>query len=145
LVIINDFKSYTNNLEILNYCNSLILNKYNRCYIINHPCTNKVRAWQAHPEEGKCFIPIKGKFLISWVEIDDFNHPSKTLKAESLILDSSNKKIVEIPKGFANGLKALEPNSEVIIFSEFSLKDSEKDNIRYDSNLWFNWNKYDHL
>jgi dTDP-4-dehydrorhamnose 3,5-epimerase-like enzyme len=142
-VVISNLDSHINELGVLNYCNSLMLNKYKRFYIINHPNTKAVRAWQAHPLEGKCFIPIKGKFVISWVEIDDFKHPSNTLKAESLILDSGEKKIIEIPKGFANGLKALVPDSEILVFSEFSLEDLSEENIRYDSSLWFNWQQYD--
>ena len=53
------------------------------------------------------------------------------------------KKNIEIPKGYANGLKALEPDSEVMVFSEFSLEDSLLDEIRFHSDLWFNWKEYD--
>ena len=53
------------------------------------------------------------------------------------------KKIIEVPKGYANGLKALESDSEVMVFSELSLEDSSKDIIRYDYEQWFNWKLYD--
>jgi len=86
---------------------------------------------------------VRGKFLVCWVKIDYFDNPSETLKAESLILDASKKRIIEIPKGYANGLKALEPDSEVMVFSEFSLEDSLLDKIRFHSDLWFNWKEYD--
>ena len=142
-VFITDFQKYTNHLGVLNHCNSLILSRYKRIYTILHPKTSNVRAWQGHPNEGKCFIPIRGKFLICWVKIDDFDNPSERLKAKSLILDASKKKIIEIPKGYANGLKALEPDSEVMVFSEFSLDDSLLDEIRFHSDLWFNWKEYD--
>tara|TARA_B110000114_G_C14875833_1_gene310694 strand:+ start:316 stop:657 length:342 start_codon:yes stop_codon:yes gene_type:complete len=112
-------------------------------YTISHPKTTVVRAWQGHPNEGKCFIPTKGKFLLCWVKIDDFDNPSESLKAESLILDATKKKIIEVPKGYANGLKALESDSEVMVFSELSLEDSSKDIIRYDYEQWFNWKLYD--
>lgn len=142
-VFITDFQKYTNHLGVLNHCNSLILNKYQRIYTISHPKTSSVRAWQGHPQEGKCFVPIKGKFLLCWVKIDNFDNPSENLKAESLILDANKKKIIEIPSGYANGLKALEPDSEVMVFSEFLLEDSLSDKIRFHSNLWFNWKQYD--
>tara|TARA_B100000787_G_C16156725_1_gene279321 strand:+ start:691 stop:1140 length:450 start_codon:yes stop_codon:yes gene_type:complete len=142
-VFITDFQKYTNNLGVLNHCNSFILSRYKRIYTISHPKTSVIRAWQGHPNEGKCFIPITGKFLLCWVKIDDFDNPSEILKAESLILDASKKKIIEIPKGYANGLKALEPDSEVMVFSEFSLEDSLLDKIRFHSDLWFNWKEYD--
>lgn len=142
-VIVRDLESHKNNSGILNYCNSFIPGKYKRMYTISHPKTTVVRAWQGHPNEGKCFIPTKGKFLLCWVKIDDFDNPSESLKAESLILDATKKKIIEVPKGYANGLKALESDSEVMVFSELSLEDSSKDIIRYDYEQWFNWKLYD--
>jgi dTDP-4-dehydrorhamnose 3,5-epimerase-like enzyme len=142
-VIVRNVESHKNNSGILNYCNSFIPNRYKRIYTISHPKTSVIRAWQGHPNEGKCFIPVRGKFLICWVKINDFVNPSQILKAKSLILDSNHKKIIEIPKGYANGLKALEPDSEVMVFSEFSLEDSSKDIIRYDYDQWFNWKLYD--
>ena len=117
-VVIRDFDAFRNEYGVLEYCNELILNKYRRFYTITHPSIDKIRAWQRHPLEAKCFIPLKGKFLISWVKIDCFDNPSPNLKAESIILDSICKKLVEIPKGYANGFKALEPNSELLVFSE---------------------------
>ena len=60
-----------------------------------------------------------------------------------MVLDSNKKNIIEIPGGYANGLKALEPDSEVMVFSEFLLEDSLSDKIRFNSNLWFNWKQYD--
>lgn len=138
-VIIRNIQNYKNELGVLNYCNSFVLNKYKRFYFIKHPKTNTVRAWQGHPSEGKCFIPIKGKFLLSWVKIDCFKNPSPNLNPEILILDSSMKKLVEIPKGYANGLKALDEDSELLVFSELNLEESIRDTIRFDSNLWLDW------
>tara|TARA_B100000767_G_scaffold274023_1_gene305831 strand:- start:237 stop:674 length:438 start_codon:yes stop_codon:yes gene_type:complete len=140
-IIIRDIQNYTNELGVLNYCNSLVLNKYKRFYFITHPNTNTVRAWQGHPLEGKCFIPIKGRFLLSWVKIDCFKNPSLNLIPETLILDSNKKKLIEIPKGYANGLKALDDNSELLVFSELNLEESIIDNIRFDSKLWLDWSE----
>jgi dTDP-4-dehydrorhamnose 3,5-epimerase len=33
----------------------------------------------------------------------------------------------------------LEPNSRIIVFSDFSLEESVNDNFRFDSQLWFDW------
>ena len=60
-----------------------------------------------------------------------------------MILDATKKNIIEVPKGYANGLKALESDSEVMVFSELSLEDSSKDIIRYDYEQWFNWKLYE--
>lgn len=142
-VVITNFKIHENHLGILGHINSLILSKYKRLYYLFHPKTTSVRAWQGHINEAKCFVPIKGSFLVCWVKIDDFKNPSKKLIADSTVLNSNDKKIIEIPKGYANGLKALEPNSELMVFSEFCLEDSLKDKVRFDHKLWFNWEDYD--
>lgn len=44
-----------------------------------------------------------------------------------------------IPKGYANGIKALEVDSELMVFSNKTLEVSNKDSWRYDANLWFDW------
>ena len=59
-----------------------------------------------------------------------------------MVLDA-NKKNIEIPKSYANGLNALESKPEVIVFSEFSLEDSLLDKIRFHSGLWINKQQYD--
>lgn len=59
-------------------------------YSISHPKTSSVRAWQGHPNEGKYFIPVRGKFLLCWFKIDDFDNPS-----QSLILEASKKKLLK--------------------------------------------------
>ena len=94
-VIVRDVGFHINNSGILNYCNSFNPGKYKRMYTILHPNTSDIRAWQGHPNEGKCFIPTKGKFLLCWVKIDDFDNPSESLKAESLILDATKKKLLK--------------------------------------------------
>ena len=109
-------------------------------YTILHPKSSNVRAWQGHPNKDKWFIAIKGKFLVCWIKVDEFNNPSEILKAESLMLDAAKNKIIEISKGHANGFKALEPYSEVMVFS---FEDSLLDKIRFHSDLWFNWKEYD--
>ena len=134
---------YKNDLGVLSYCNSFETDRYKRFYTITNTNTSVIRAWQGHPNEAKCFIPIKGKFLFCWIKIDDFNNPSAGLRPKSIILDSSKKKLIEIPGGYANGLKALEPNSEMMVFSEFNLEESLEDIVWFNHEKWFNWERYD--
>ena len=110
-----------------------------RFYFIKHPETKFVRAWQGHQFEQKWFYPISGSFVVAWVKIDDFNNPSKDLIPEFHIISSNKSELIYIPKGYANGIKALEPNSELMIFSDMELEKSVKEKIRYNPDLWFNW------
>lgn len=58
------------------------------------------------------------------------------------ILSGSSSEIISIPKGYANGLKALEPNSELLIFSDMSLEESINEKIRFPADWWMNWEKF---
>lgn len=113
-----------------------------RFYFIKHPDIDVVRAWQGHQFEKKYFYPISGSFVIAWVQIDDFKNPSKDLIPEHHVLSSNNSEILLIPKGYANGLKALEHDSEILIFSDMCLKESVNEKIRYPSEWWFDWEKF---
>ena len=67
-------------------------------------------------------------------------NPSFELKPETFILDSKNTEILQIPSGYANGFKALEENSELLVFSNLSLEEAKNDQFRFDMNLWMDWN-----
>jgi len=125
----------------MRFVNDFHFDDVKRFYFIKHPNTSIVRAWQGHQFEKKYFLSISGSFVIAWVKIDDFNNPSNDLIPEYHILSSKNSEIIMIPKGYANGLKALESNSEIIIFSDTNLEQSVKENIRYPSKMWLDWRK----
>jgi dTDP-4-dehydrorhamnose 3,5-epimerase-like enzyme len=80
---------------------------------------------------------------VAWVKIDDFTSPSINLKPEYHILSSETSEIISIPKGYANGLKALEPNSEILIFSDMNLEESEKEKIRFPAERWMDWSRFE--
>ncbi|MHA1251653.1 MAG: hypothetical protein ACTSRP_16800, partial [Candidatus Helarchaeota archaeon] len=66
---------------MVRYANDFTLPNIKRFYTIENNDTKIVRAWQGHPTETKYFFPIKGKFVVAWVKIDDFKNPSKDLSA----------------------------------------------------------------
>ncbi len=113
-----------------------------RFYFIKHPDTSVVRAWQRHQFEKKYFYPITGSFVVAWVKIDDFENPSDNLIPEYHILSAKNSEIISVPKGYANGLKALEPDSELMVFSDMNLEESVNEKIRFPANWWLNWEKF---
>ncbi len=93
-----------------------------RMYCIE-PKYGVVRAWQGHKVERKWLYVSKGKFLV------------KTLAMESLIkveylLTSSESNVLEIGGGYYNGFEALEEGSVLMVFSDFNLEQSKKDDYR---------------
>lgn len=128
----------------MRFVNDFRFGDVKRFYFIKHPDTSVVRAWQGHQFEKKYFYPISGSFVVAWVKIDDFLNPSKDLIPEFHILSSQNSEIVSVPKGYANGLKALEPNSELMIFSDMKLEESVNEKIRFPANWWLDWETLEH-
>lgn len=124
----------------LYYFNELNLDTVKRMYLIAHPNTDIVRAWQAHKREQKWFKVVSGAFKIVVVQPDNWQAPSPTLATTEFILQAKDHKILHIPGNFANGFKALEPNSELMVFSDFTVGESAEDNFRYPAQLWYNWN-----
>lgn len=130
------FTDYRGSMRFVNDFN---LKDAVRFYTIKHPDVSVIRAWQAHKLEKKYFYPISGIFVVAWVKVDDFDRPTNNLKAEFKILSADKSEILALPKGFANGFKALEPNAELLIFSDKTIEASTNDIWRYDVKLWFDW------
>jgi dTDP-4-dehydrorhamnose 3,5-epimerase len=126
----------------MRFVNDFRFEDVKRFYFIKHPDTSVIRAWQGHQFEKKYFYPISGSFVIAWVKIDDFENPSKDLIPEYHVLSAKNSEILSVPKGYANGLKALALDSEIMIFSDLSIEDSAKENIRYPADWWLDWEMF---
>lgn len=133
---------FTDHRGFMRFVNDFRFENVKRFYFIKHPDTNVIRAWQGHQFEKKYFYPVAGCFVVAWVKIDDFIAPSINLIPEYHILSAHESKIISIPKGYANGLKALEPNSEILIFSDMDLEESVNEKIRFPSDWWLDWNQF---
>lgn len=133
--------SFTDDRGTLRFVNDFHFNDVKRFYFIKHLNTQTVRAWQGHQFEKKYFYPVSGSFVLAWVKIDNFKNPSVNLIPDYHILSSANSEIVSIPKGYANGLKALEPNSELLLFSDMTVEESLNENIRFPADWWMDWEK----
>jgi dTDP-4-dehydrorhamnose 3,5-epimerase len=123
-------------IKFVNRCN---LTKAKRFYTIEHTDISVVRAWQGHKIEDKFFHVLKGRFLVAGVKIDNWSKPAEFLIPQEFKLSADKPQVLHIPAGYANGFRALEPNSLVIIFSTLSIDEAPKDDYRYDKNLWLNW------
>ena len=123
----------------ISFINNCDLSKAKRFYVIEPAGTEIVRAWQAHQHEEKWFYVVEGSFKIVLVKPDDWQHPSLTLPVEEYNLYSTKIQILHVPGGYANGFKALESKSKIMVFSSFTVEESLKDDFRFDKGLWFKW------
>ena len=112
-----------------------------RFYFIHHPDTSVIRGWHGHQHEKKWFYCVKGAFSIGLVEIDDWEHPSPDLKAQKYHLTEQESRIICVPEGYANCIKASIPGSVLLVFSGKTLPEAYSDSWRYDNKLWITWSE----
>jgi len=132
--------TFTDKRGSMRFVNDFHFEEVKRFYLIKHPDTSIVRAWQGHRLGKKYFFPVAGSFVVAWVKIDDFENPSLNLIPEYHILSTGTSEILSIPKGYANGLKALKPDSEILVLSDKNLEESVYESDRYPAKWWFDWN-----
>lgn len=125
----------------INSLNSFRFDEIKRCYIIHHPDVTVVRGWNAHRNERKWFYCVKGRFSVALVKIDDWEKPSESLSPDVYHLSDENSRLICVPKGYANSLKAWIPGSVMLVLSDRTMDEAADDNWKYDRNLWINWDK----
>ena len=121
---------------IIRFVNDFTFENIKRFYTITHPDTHTIRAWQGHKLETKYFYVTKGSFLINWIQIDNWQQPSKDLNINTHTLSITQSEILIIPPGHVNGFKALEPDSTMVVFSDMSLEESKEDDFRFPQEYW---------
>ena len=110
-----------------------------RVYFIHHPDVSIIRGWHGHRYEKKWFYCVKGRFTIGLVKIDNWESPSKDLKPVMYVLSETDSKIICVPEGYANCIKAEIPDSVLLVFSSKTLPEAFADSWRYDKDYWFKW------
>ena len=131
--------SHSDERGTLTYFNDFDFLPARRCYIIQHPDVSVVRAWQGHQHERKWFHVVSGSFRMVIVKVDNWISPSHKLLTEEFQLSETDRNILHVPGGYANGFQALHPGSKMIVFSDMVLEDSMSDSFRFDRDLWYRW------
>ncbi len=128
--------THTDQRGRIRFVNEFTFEGVKRFYVITHPDINVVRAWQGHKQETKYFFVAKGSFLVNWIKIDNWKQPSAGLEIASMVLNDQKSEILVIPPGHANGFKALESGSTLVVFSDKTVQASKKDDFRFPADYW---------
>lgn len=131
--------AYSDERGGLRYFNAFDMQPVKRVYIITHPDETIVRAWQGHQKETKWFLVTKGCFQFVLLQPDNWVNPSPQQNLEHFTIHANDNAVLQVPAGYVNGFKANEPDSELMVFSDFGLEDSKQDDFRFDSSLWYKW------
>ena len=133
---------FTDHRGVICSLNNFRFNGVQRIYFIHHPHKEVVRGWHGHQFEKKWFYCVKGSFTLALVELDDWENPSTDLPVELFHLTENDSKIVCVPEGYANCIKAGEDHAVMMVLSGKTVPEAYLDSWRYDCHLWVDWSKY---
>ena len=123
-------------LGTLKYINDFNFKNVKRFYQIDFPKRGIIRAFHGHLKETKYVYAVEGNTLLCVVKLSSNKNPSKKAPVQKTLLSGKNPQIIQIPPGFANGIKSLSKNAKVIFFSSFSLNQSLRDDFRFPYDYW---------
>lgn len=107
-----------------------------RAYTIHHPDASVVRGWHGHQHERKWFHCIKGSFTMAFVKVDNWENPSDDLVPEVFEISDKCSEVLCVPEGYANCLKAHEPGSILMVWSDKILDVAVLDSWRWPAGKW---------
>lgn len=116
------------------YNNDFNATAIKRIYVIENKDTDFVRGWQGHKIEQRWFSAIRGSFKIQLIKIDNWENPSKDLKAFTFLLYSDKLDVLHTPEGYISSIQSLENNSRLLVMADYPLgevKDEYRYNIDY--------------
>lgn len=107
-----------------------------RFYMVENISTDIIRAFHGHLKEAKYVFVVFGSAILVAVGMDDIKSPDKKNEVYRFILSARKPAILYIPPGYANGFRALEPNTKIIFFSTATLEESKNDDFRFPYDYW---------
>ena len=125
----------------VSFVNDFSFPQVKRFYSVKNHKKYMIRAWHGHKKEAKFVYALSGKVLLGAIAIDDWIKPSKNLAVRTFTLTAKKPCIVYIPPGYVNGFQSLTSNARLMFFSTATLKESLKDDIRFDKDYWNIWIK----
>ena len=117
-------------------CNGCDLAELRRFYVLTHPDTATIRGWNAHRFEAKRFFCLRGGFEIALQPMTSFAPPEAAGEAECFRLEAAKPRLLCAPAGYANAIKATEPGSILLVFSDKTLEGARNDNWKYPPETW---------
>ncbi|MGJ1436898.1 WxcM-like domain-containing protein [Sphingobacterium siyangense] len=115
----------------IRFINDFDMSLVKRFYIIRNRDIDLIRGWRGHRSEQRWFYALSGSFRVDVVKIDDWESPDRELFVFKIELDSSEMKVLNLPAGYGTAIRALEPNSELLVFADHPIS-----NAVFDDYVW---------
>jgi len=107
-----------------------------RFYIIKNLDTELVRGWRAHRIEQRWFYVLSGAFSVEIVKIDNWENPDPDLLIERRELKSDDMQVLNVPAGYGTAFKALEADSELLVYADFPISHAVQDDYTWPLNYF---------
>jgi dTDP-4-dehydrorhamnose 3,5-epimerase-like enzyme len=118
------------------FFNAFKMAEIKRFYEIVPSSTTTIRGWQGHQNEKKWFYCTSGSFIVNLINLKSHNPTVSESNMERFELTATKPLILEVPGGYASGFKANMEESKLIVFSNFDLEESKKDDLRFPIDKW---------
>lgn len=115
----------------IRFVNDFDMTQVKRFYIIKNADISLVRGWRAHRMEQRWFYVMSGSFTVDLVKIDDWSNASPNLPIERRVLKALENQVLHVPVGYGTAFQALEPDSELLVFADFSIENAVKDDYTW--------------
>lgn len=115
----------------IRFVNDFDMSQVKRFYIIQNADTELVRGWRAHRIEQRWFYVLSGAFAVDLVEIDNWEDASPDLAIQKEIIHVTEQRVLHVPVGYGTAFRALEPNSELLVFADYGIE-----NAKLDDHTW---------
>ncbi|PWN70390.1 sugar epimerase [Chryseobacterium phosphatilyticum] len=129
---------YSDERGNLFFNNNFDASEIKRIYCIENADTKFIRGWTGHKIEQRWFSALQGSFLIRLVKIDHWDAPSKNTEILEFKLNAGGLHILQIPKGYASAIQAIESQSRLLVMADHFLgeiNDEYRFSIDYFENL----------
>jgi dTDP-4-dehydrorhamnose 3,5-epimerase-like enzyme len=117
---------------ILSFVDAVPFENIKRVYIVKNFSVDTVRAFHGHKIEEKFVLVISGSAILLAAKMVGDSLQGVT----RYVLSDRNPQVLHIPAGYANGFRALEPDTKVMFFSTSTITQAATDDYRFAYNLF---------
>ncbi|WP_312364473.1 WxcM-like domain-containing protein [Sphingobacterium sp.] len=121
----------------IRFVNEFDMSEIKRFYIIKNSDIEMIRGWRAHRIEQRWFYVLSGAFSLDLLCIDNWENPSNSLPIDHVDLYSSDMKVLHVPPGYGTAFRALEPNSELLVFADYGIDHAKLDDYTWPPEYFF--------
>lgn len=115
----------------IRFVNDFDMSLVKRFYIITNADVDLIRGWRAHRIEQRWFYVLSGSFCVDIVRIDNWDIASKDLEVHKVEIQADDQKMLHLTPGYATAFQALEENSELLVFADYGIDHTTKDDYTY--------------